>query len=1349
MGKHKRFLLLLISIIVCAILTVPFMNGSSFGTVNADYYYTILESGMFTQDVTISGNSYTFNCYRIKDHDTSIAIAWGQSASSTPASLPIPDVITSNKPTGSNVDYTIVAIARAGFSHCTFTTITLPQTVRDIREEAFAYCQNMTSFRFPKDVTMVAPSTFLDCRKLTSVYYSSEDGKKTLSNSKITSFGDHSFDSCVSLRRIQCPSSATYFGQSCFQKCSSLTIFRFPYDNGETGENQNVITVEDYAFADCSYLQRVYFDINMLNISDYAFADSKTDLTFYFYGSQAEFPASLSAKWRNKKITFGSDGVTDYSTQVYNIEYNTPKTIDGGYPGLTCSLSNAARPLDNARTDSTSNTTSVYVIPAGGPTYATIEGFETPEEDDWIEGYYYDGVLTIPDSINYLGVDYPVKVIGALAFKDNDDIEEVYFNHSLVQICNKAFYHSNNISIINFDDCENLVEIGYSIFNDIQLLKKYENSQNDAINDYIDKTATLATLNKNTLVTSIVLPNSLQYLGNFAFYNFMALTEEISFKTNKSQPSQLKIIGDYAFAVYSESGGSNNSYLDANVTPSIDLELPNSLDDSYAPLANIWHSFSWDRKGGGPTAFATVHQSIWNRVAINKNAFENQDGIRTVKMEEGGTPHDISFGSNVFVRATSLIRFESSDNLCLLGNEAFKMCSNLREVFLSADRATANTHGCNSSGVLNGTTITDPWGVGDGTNYHSKVNGKDYGQNVFHTDDYKEIVIYVKGSGSDKYPNTNSAWQGISTTTSYQSEITTSKRNSLPVYYVDWTTTGNVKYWHVNDGDNSHPAKNELLDIEDGPQTLADYNNGYISFVKKSNNKYLTARYFTDGNAANFAKTINLTSSTLSGMTIDEIGHESFAGGKSMGYYFVLPTTVTTIRERAFFRTGNINRGVRIVTFKNGNTIQAYSGSASTFDQLVATINGQADAVKAGYCCLPTSVTRIENCAFYNNIFASIELGTGVSFLGNDIFYTHKDGNNLRGKNQSFAFTNYNGSSTNSNFTVINDGIYYTRNANKKMLLHQANNITGTLTVASGTKAIGNRAAAGTKYSEVVFDNDTTIIYGQAFAYCLNLTTLTNVSQLKYICGSVISPDAEVNNDNTYYQKNTDGNGGTADAYSFQGCTNLKVDFSQMTAIKKIGDGAFKSCTNLVTDLSLTKTYEFWTYTHSDTSLTQKTGTAVDQILDLSTLSNLRYIGKDCFVSCNIDYAILPNTTGENYSNQSQLTCGGSAVFNNSSTYKLCGETAQQADQSGNSSLNPKTHYPVAALSGDYTHLYYRVHSEDDILSAQTTRRYWTAVKTGNANQVKIILFESKEDAIGWLGVTANLNSQCHTFPES
>ena len=1367
MKKIKNVFFIIFSLLMNIVLAVSLFNGfnNNYKTTEADgYHYTILDSGMFTEDVTISSKSYTFNCYRISGHDRYIAISLAKiNSNNPPDDLDLSNTtITSDKPTGESLVYTIVAVARAGFAHYKFKTIKLPQTVEDIREEAFAYCQELTTFQFPKNVEIVSSSAFIDCRKLTTISYSDDEGNISYSNSKITTFGEHCFDSCVSLETIECPSSAVMFERSCFQKCSKLTVFKFPVDNGETDEDlRNIITVKEYAFADCAVLQRIYFDINMLHISDYAFADSKEELTFYFYGTEAQFPASLSAKWRNKKITTGTDTETDpenpinYNNVIYDIVYEQEKSFSAGYPGMEFTLTDKAQKLNSART----NDTTVYPIAAGGSKYAVVFSFKTPtvyKANYWTTG----GILTIPDKITVDETDYFVKVIGSYAFQNNSDIKAVHFNQHLVQIQDHAFYHSNQISLLDFDSCTDLIEIGYAIFNDVQLKSEYSGQQNNVVNAMIDGTATRAVDNRNSAATHIHLPSCLQYIGNFAFYNFYSLNEEdaIKFTPSDSTPSNLKVIGDYAFAVYSD-GNTNNSYGMTAAKAKTRIKLPYSLSDEAAKDANYFHSFTYD-----DIRPKIVNDSIFNRYAVNKNAFENQDSIVSVEMLSGGTAHDISFGSNAFVRCSYLARFQSTDNICLIGNDAFKMCNSLKEVFLSADRAYNNTSATYTSGVNmgkpNGQKISNPWGVKDGDNSRLRDIFVNTSNSV-----YPDLVIYVKSSSqATYYPNYDATW--YATPNAYNNAYTGTNRSTIPVYYGDWSASGTIKYWHIKDGDGgSKPSANALLDFNDGPKVLNDYNDGYVTLFKNTSSpsaKYTVARYYTDGGNYHYAATLDFSASPINSLTITTIGAEAFASNDDivLGYYFVLQSTVTTINERAFFRKSP-GKGVRIVTFHNGTDIQTYNGCPNQFS---AVVSGYSDG--DGYCCLPNGVTQINNSVFYNNAFAYVELSKDISYLTNTAFYTHIASSANQGKIVSYAFTDYNSNTspdTNTNFSVINGDIYYTKDSSSNKVLYQARTgETGTLTIDSNTKGIYYNAAAGSKFSGVDFGSAYTI-YGKAFINCYSLATLSNTSSVKYIC---YTPDSS---ESITVDTNIAKSESTSNESAFQGCSNLKVDFTEeFLNIKKIGTKSFFDCANIVNLTSRTKTYAIYKYAQGNSDDGSVVASNAAKVLDLSRLADFTNINANAFAgSCSVNYVILPNTTNTTYNLESKFFVSSTTPFT-SGSIKLCGETIDQADANRYSGTtanvnNPHVpyltakqitnHYPDKAINSDYSKLYFRIHTVDDIWDgAPSTRCYWTAIDTNDADEVKIVLFDTGAAAKEWLNKQdsndnyVNLNRQLHTF---
>ena len=1333
MTKKRHFKpLYMLTFIVSASFVASLAGSLAYTFVEANY---LIDEG--TYFVAEDGDTgHMFKCYEITNTNiqNSIAVAWNRvDGNPMPSSLEIPSTITHNDTT-----YHVKAIAKGGFrNYPDMTSVIVPQTVEEIREEAFAFCTGLTSFQIPKDVTEIAPSTFLDCRALEVVYYSNGLGNPVLGNNVITTIGDHAFDSCVSLKGFTCSSKLTTIGISAFQKCESLPRFTFPNDNGGTGDDRNLIDIGAYAFANCKELDSVYFDVNMHSIGNYAFANCKNDMKIRYTGSSAP---SFSEHWRRKfnNTSTETNPVTSevYGTAVYSLQLNQSRLEESpDYPGLSYTIDTASVKLDNART----NATEIYVLGTANSSpgsYINIYQFIPPAGTQ--AGYWdaTNGILTIPNTITINETTYTVKIIGADACNNNEcqtKLKKVIFNENLVQIQHRAFFSCTNIAELDFTNCEDLVEIGYSIFQEVEVkagVNKEYCESNDAL--AIDQQI------YNEALTEIVLPNCLQYLGNFAFYNFLNLVDGISFKTNPSQPSQLKMIGDYAFSVVALSDSNKKSW-----TPSktIDVELPNSLNDSYASRAKFYSSFSFKKN----------ELPIQQRYAIGKNVFDNQQCIGSITMEPStDTSYTTSFASNGCNRCYNLTRFKTNENFCLLGKDFFKSCYNLREVFMCSTKAAASS-------------FTNPWGIEDKNN--------NYGSDgIFSGVSKPNAVIYVSGSSSPN-GNTNIPWNGEKSGC-FKNELDgNSLRPLIPTYYnVDWLHDRDIVYWQIN------KTQNEILDIADRPAIKDDFNSGIISFVKQGSG-YALARYYSDGTDEHVAKAIDLTSSTLTSVTVNgvsgvnlsnnitKIGDSAFATAKEnvtshssttsvggRGFCLVLPNPatggVTEIGDRAFYRE-ETSQGMRVVTYDNSGTPVGEPGGSS-YDTV-------RDQTGDGYCCLPNSITKISRNAFYNNRFKKIKLSNNLYDYGTSAFYRTSS----NGVTTSIEF---NGS--NSTYTAIGNGIYYTADANKKTLVLQANGNQTALSIDNGTVAIGYRAAASTKYTSVDFPSSLTTIYGQAFAKSTKLTELTGLSSIKYINAYAKDPDVEVYDDSlpfealdyTYTVTPTDTSRKATMTGAFENCTELTtVDFTTMTSLKKIGRFAFNNCKKLAQMTGGTTSYTFKTYdgTTYTNEVTKSTGLGV---LDLRPLkNNLRVIEGKAFESCSkMDYVIMPNTslTGE-----SQLYYGYDPLTTstNNATYpfrggakKLLGETFKQANEAGDSTLKPTTHYPTGSYTGYYSSTYYRCRTtgaqegsfKGDIYTGNLSgRKYWTVLKDGT-----IILFENGTDADTWLTSHPDRNNQITTY---
>jgi hypothetical protein len=247
-----------------------------------------------------------------------------------------------------------------------------------------------------------------------------------------------------------------------------------------------------------------------------------------------------------------------------------------------------------------------------------------------------------------------------------------------------------------------------------------------------------------------------------------------------------------------------------------------------------------------------------------------------------------SLCSNAFNRCRALSRFFASDNLCLVGADAFKNCGNLREIFLTTRKANA---------YVTRTGKQYPWGT--------KNEGTSPDNSLFSGVAMPNLVIYVDGAAPGRINdlttnlniykwNTESAFSMVNeigyTNASNENSLT---RSSVPTFYN--TDLSSILYFK--------PSNRTFLTAENYPKLVSDYDAGIISFVKQGS-KYIVSKYYTSD--ANRTDEIDLTGITHGtddiSANLTAVGAGAFSVNENgrPGLYFILPDTITEIGERAF-----------------------------------------------------------------------------------------------------------------------------------------------------------------------------------------------------------------------------------------------------------------------------------------------------------------------------------------------------------------------------------------------------------------------------------------------------------------
>ena len=163
--------------------------------------------------------------------------------------------------------------------------VTIKEGTLSITQNAFYFCNGLTSISIPEGITNIEESSFMGCSDLVSVRLPES----------LTTIDRDAFQYCSKLSSINIPSHVKYICGGAFRYCSSLTSVNIP---------EGVEEIEDGAFYFCNQLTDVALPESLRKIERDAFASCKllSDIRILDNVEEISYGVFLACK-KLKRIT--------------------------------------------------------------------------------------------------------------------------------------------------------------------------------------------------------------------------------------------------------------------------------------------------------------------------------------------------------------------------------------------------------------------------------------------------------------------------------------------------------------------------------------------------------------------------------------------------------------------------------------------------------------------------------------------------------------------------------------------------------------------------------------------------------------------------------------------------------------------------------------------------------------------------------------------------------------------------------------------------------------------------------------------------------------------------------------
>ena len=416
-------------------------------------------------------------------------------------------------------DTLITELGAGTFKNLTaLTSVTLPETLEIIGNEAFAGASALESVVIPANVATIGTSAFENCTGLKTVTF--EEGSKVVSLGTATSANDNIFKGTTALETVILPQTLEFIGGHVFENSGVQKIYQ---NNGieEVSLPSALTTIGEYAFANCDGLTEAVIYGNTGYVGGYAFYDCN-ELAALTLSEGVSYIGSLAFGYCEKleavalpeTITklegnpfAGCVGLLSFTLHEANTAYKFIDNILYDWTAYTLVFNPVSNPAKTLNLPD-----SVYEIAPGAFVGSKIETLSLPGKITVIPDYAFASC----QALKTVRLSNSVTSIGNYAFEGCTQLNNVIVPKSVNTIGNYAFANCTALDTFVFEDkdtTDSAYQLGTHLFEGCTALDEV------VVPNKLSTAYLPSYMFANTGLVNAVVPANITKLSSVSYYS--------------------------------------------------------------------------------------------------------------------------------------------------------------------------------------------------------------------------------------------------------------------------------------------------------------------------------------------------------------------------------------------------------------------------------------------------------------------------------------------------------------------------------------------------------------------------------------------------------------------------------------------------------------------------------------------------------------------------------------------------------------------------------------------------------------------------------------------------------------